>query len=65
MKTLTKYATRTKLQAAILAVLLVVANKAFDLGLSQTELTAAVLGLVGYIIGESMVDAAALKQPSK
>lgn len=57
MNTISKYLDRTKLQMAILAVLLVIANKYFGLGLSDTELTTAVMGMVAYIIGESIVDA--------
>lgn len=52
-----KYLSRTKLHMALLAVLLVIANKYADLGLSQGELTTAVMGLVAYILGEAAVDA--------
>lgn len=57
MDTVKKYLSRTKLQLAILAVLLVVANRWFSLGLSDSELTKIVLSVVAYIFGESIVDA--------
>lgn len=53
-----KYLNRTKLQAAILAVLLVMANRWFDLGMDNTQLTLVVLALLGYIVGEAYVDGA-------
>lgn len=68
MNTVSKYLNRTKLQVAILAVLLVIANKYFSLGLDQGQLTLAVYGLIAYIGGESLADAfagwrGATKQP--
>lgn len=57
MIALEKYLGRTKLQLAILAVLLVIANRWFSLGLSDSELTKIVMSLVAYIVGESFVDA--------
>lgn len=57
MDTVKKYLSRTKLQLALLAVLLVIANRWFGLGLSDSELTKIVLSLVAYIVGESFVDA--------
>lgn len=62
MDTVTKYLGRTKLQVAILAVLLVIANKYAGLGLDNAQLTTAVMGLIAYIVGQSFVDAAATRQ---
>ena len=48
-----------KLWVAVLAALVVFANRYFDLGLSETDINKIVFALVSYIVAEGTADAVA------